>query len=107
MQFCFIFKIFILGFIFDVKPVDSLRFPDSYRLFMPKLIRAWGGKHSQFSWVEFIFLCLESTLTKGHTGMDMVENVLQKVIENSKINKQDEARKKVLADSRNMFEIRM
>ena len=54
-----------------------------------------------------MFIYLESTLTKGHTGMDMVKNVLQKVIENNKIKKQDEARKKLLADSRNMFEMRM
>ena len=37
----------------------------------------------------------------------MVENVLQKVIENNEIRKHDELRKKVLADSRNMFEIRI
>ena len=76
---------------------------------MPKLIRAWGGEHSQYSRLGsiLIFLCLESTLTQSHTTMAMVENVLQKVIENNKLKKQDELRKKLLADSRNMFEIRM
>ena len=108
MPFCLFFKIFILVFVFDVKPVHSLRFPDSYRLFMPKLIRAWGGKISQYSLLGliFIFLCLESTLTQSNS-MDMVENVWQKVIENNKIKKQDELRKKMLADPRNMFEIMM
>ena len=39
--------------------------------------------------------------------MDMVENVLHEVIENNKLKKEEESRKKFPADSRNMFEMRM